>query len=231
VKHAVVGRINELGAAVPFDMKTVIRFNPELKSIFFMGPGIVAVILTIMTGFFAVVSVVREREQQTMDLLLSSRLGPLRIYIGKVIPPAMIGMVEMVMGILLVALWFNVPVRGGYMDLMITSLIFLPAIVSYSLLISIFSSTQQQAMFFGWFSMVTFLLLSGFFTPLRNIPAGIRFLADINPLRYYIHIIREIFLKGNGIACFWEELLMMAVIALVISSISVYVFYRRYEIR
>jgi ABC-2 type transport system permease protein len=132
----------------------------------------------------------------------------------------------MTLGITVVMIWFKVPVRGNLIYLLITSLIFLAAILAYALLISTIATTQQQAMFFAWFSMVTFILLSGLLTPLENIPAGIRFLADINPVRYLISIIREIFLKGNGIEYFYPDLLALLAIALVIFSISTFNFKR-----
>ncbi|MCJ7681163.1 MAG: ABC transporter permease, partial [Candidatus Aminicenantes bacterium] len=211
---------------LPVRSRPLFRFNPDLKSIYYMGPGIVAFLLMIITLFLASVSIVREKVQQTMDTLLMSRLTPLEIYIGKALPVAVIGLIEMALGITAVVLWFRIPIQGRIIDLFLAALVFLPALLAYAFLISILASTQQQALFFSWFSMVTFLLLSGFFTPVENIPPGIRILADINPLRYLLDIIREIFLKGNGITAFIEELAALAVIAVVVLVISTLSFNR-----
>lgn len=226
IKRFIINDIEQMGFHMPVEHFTLIRFNPELRSINYMGPGIVALLLTILALFVTSVSIVREKEQQTMDTLLISRLTPLEIYIGKALPMALIGLVQMTIGILVVMLWFNIPVRGNLLHLFLTAIIFLPAILSYALLISTVASTQQQALFFSWFSMVTFILLSGLFTPVENIPPGIRIIADINPLRYLIQIIREIFLKGNGIAFFYRELVILLVIAAVVISLSLLNFRR-----
>ncbi len=226
IKKYILTDLESMGLGLPVESKTLIRYNPELRSINYMGPGIVALLLTILTLFVTSVSIVREKEQQTMDTLLISRLTPLEIYIGKALPMALIGLIQMTIGLLVVILWFGIPVRGNLLLLFLTALIFLPAILSYALLISTFAATQQQALFFSWFSMITFILLSGLFTPVENIPAGIRLIADINPLRYLIQIIREIFLKGSGLAFFYKELLILTAIAAVVISISLLNFKR-----
>ncbi|MCP4214795.1 MAG: ABC transporter permease [bacterium] len=220
IKKYILDDIGKQGQGLPIDTKTLIRFNPELKSINYMGPGIVALLLTILTLFLTSVAIVREKEQLTMDTLLISQLRPLEIYIGKAMPMAVIGLVQMSMGIGVVMAWFKVPVRGNLLYMLLSAVIFLAAILSYALLISTLASTQQQALFFSWFSMVTFILLSGLFTPVENIHPGVRFLADINPLRYLIKIIREIFLKGNGIEYFAKDLLTLGIIAVTIITVS-----------
>ena len=133
---------------------------------------------------------------------------------------------EMFFGIVVVLLVFKVSLKGSILYLLMAALIFLMAILAYALLISTVSSTQQQSLFFSWFSMVLFLLLSGLFTPIENIPRAFRWLADINPLRYFIKIIREIFLKGNGIAYFYKDLLIIAVITAVVLTLSMLTFKR-----
>ncbi len=214
------------GRSFPLESRSLIRFNPDLRSINYMGPGIVALLLTIISMFLTSISLVREKEQQTMDTLLISRLTPIEIYVGKALPMAILGLIEMGIGIAVVILVFRIPLRGNLLDLLIAALIFLFAILSYALLISTLSSSQQQALFFGWFSMVSFLLMSGLFTPVDNIPQAFRWLADINPLRYLIEIIREIFLKGNGIAYFHRELLILAAITAVVLTVSLLNFKR-----
>lgn len=226
IRKYVLDELRGFGIELPVENKTVIRFNPDLKSINYMGPAIVALLLLIITMFLTSIGLVREKEQQTLDTLLISRLTPMEIYMGKSIPMAFLGLLEMFFGIVVVLLFFKVTLKGNIFYLLLAALIFLMAILAYALLISTISSTQQQALFFSWFSMVLFLLLSGLFTPVENIPKAFRWLADINPLRYFIKIIREIFLKGNGISYFYKDLLIIAVITAVVLAISMLAFKR-----
>jgi len=220
IKEYIISNLNKRGYNLPLESKPIIRFNPELRSINYMGPGIVALLLTILTLFITSVSIVREKRQQTMDTLLISKLTPLEIYIGKALPMAIIGLFNMTVGIFVVMLWFKIPVRGNLLYLFLSAVIFLAAILSYALLISTISNTQQQALFFSWFSMVTFILMSGVFTPVENIPEHLIWIADINPVRYLMEIIREIFLKGNGIEFFYRELIILGIIAVVVVGVS-----------
>jgi ABC-2 type transport system permease protein len=217
------------GAAPQVEVKALIRFNPRLRSINSMGPGIVALLLTILSMFITSFSFVREREQQTMDTLLMSRLKPLEIFAGKALPAVLVGLLDMVLGIAVVILWFGIPVRGNILYLFPAALLYLAAVLSYALIISTVVSNQQQAMFFTWFSLILFLLLSGFLTPLESIRSGapaLMVLTDINPMRYLIKIIREIFLKGNGPAAFWRDLASLGGIALALTSLSLLNFRR-----
>ncbi len=226
IKNYILHDMEKLGQGLPFSSRAVFRFNPQLRSINYMGPGIVGFLLTIITMFLTSASLVREKEQQTLDTLLISPLNTLEIYVGKALPAALIGLVDMVIGLLVVLLWFGIPFRGSMFYLFLASVVYLAAILSYALLISVLSATTQQAMFFSWFSLMIFLLMSGFFTPVDNIPPLLRILADINPLRYLLKIIREIFLKGNGIAYFWKDLLTLGGIALTLMVVSLLNFKR-----
>jgi ABC-2 type transport system permease protein len=226
VKNYILDEMEKRGRGLPLATRPVFRFNSQLRSINYMGPGIVGFLLTIITMFLTSASMVREKEQQTLDTLLMSRLSPLEIYIGKALPAALIGLVDMIIGLLVVVLWFAIPFRGSLFYLFLAALVYLAAILSYALLISVLSATTQQAMFFAWFSLMIFLLMSGFFTPVDNIPVGLSQVSAINPLRYLIQIIREIFLKGNGIAYFWKDLLALAGIAATLIIVSLLNFKR-----
>ena len=226
IKSYLLTDIQSMGRSQLIVSKPHIRFNPELKSINYMGPGIVALLLTIITLFLTSISIVREKEQQTIDTLLISRLRPIEIFIGKAVPMGIVGIIDMIIGLFIVILWFNIPIRGNLLLLLLASIIYLTAILSYALLISIASSSQQQSLFFSWFSLITFILMSGIFTPIDNIPGSLKWLADINPLRYLIKIIREIFLKGNGIEYFYKDLIILTVITVIITSISMFNFKR-----
>lgn len=229
VKDYLVADMARRGQGMPIVAQTLIRFNPRLRSINYMGPGIVALLLTILTMFITSLSIIREKEQQTMDTLLMSCLRPLEIYLGKAGPAALIGLLDMFIGVAVVTLWFRIPVRGSLAVLLLVSVIYLAAILSYALMISTLVANQIQAMFFTWFSLITFMLISGFLTPLDNIrykAPALLLLADINPFRYLLEIIREIFLKGNGIAYFWGKLLALAGIAAALTTLSLLNFKR-----
>lgn len=226
IKKYILADISRVGVRMPVENKTLIRFNPRLRSINYMGPGIVGLMLTILTLFLTSISIVREKEQQTMDTLLISRLTPIEIYIGKAMPMAILGLIQMTLAVGVVVAWFNIPIRGNILYLFLAAIIFLSAILSYALLISTIASTQQQALFFSWYSMINFILLSGLFTPTQNVPPALQFLVKINPLSYLIKIIREIFLKGNGIEYFYKDLMALVVIAVTIISVSLLNFKR-----
>jgi len=230
IRGYLLAEMNKQGRHIPVQSSTTIRYNPGLRSINYMGPGIVALLLTIIAIFLTSIGMVREKEQQTMETLRISRLTALEIYAGKALPLALLGLIEMGLGIVVVILVFQIPLHGSLLSLFLAAFVFLLAALSYGLLISTLSSSQQQAMFFAWFSMVTFLLLSGLFTPVENIPKGMRWLADINPLRYLIQIIRKIFLKGSGPAEFAGELLSLGLIAVIVLAISL-LNYRRFVSR
>ncbi len=205
---------------------TLIRFNPDLQSINTMGPGIVALLLTILSLFLTSVSLVREREQQTIDTLLISPLTAVEIYIGKALPMALIGLIQMSLGLLVVWLWFGIPFRGSILWLFAAAALFLCAILAYALLISTLARTQQQALFFSWFSMITFILLSGLFTPVESMAPFIERLSLANPLRHLIQTIRDILLKGNGWEQIRDELAVLGIIAAVILTLSALSFKR-----
>jgi ABC-2 type transport system permease protein len=226
LQNYVLSDLSRRGAAIPISAHILIRFNPDLRSIRYMGPGMVAILLTTLTIFLTSVSLVREREQQTLDSLLISPLHPLEIYLGKALPIGLLAMVSMAIGIAVMVFWFDVPIRGNLLDLLLAVLVYETALMAYGLFISTVTSTQQEAMFFAWFSMITFLLLSGFMTPVENIPPAIRLITHLNPTFYMMIIIREIFLKGNGFAFFWKELLALSAITVVMTSVSLMNFKR-----
>jgi ABC-2 type transport system permease protein len=226
IKNYVLSDMERRGRGLPVSARPVFRFNPELRSINYMGPGIVGFLLTIITMFLTSASLVREKEQQTFDTLLISPLSTLQIYVGKALPAALIGLADMVIGLAVVVLWFAIPFRGSFLYLLAAAVVYLAAILACALLISVLSATTQQAMFFAWFTLILFLLMSGFFTPVENIPQPLRLLADVNPMRYLLKIIREIFLKGNGIAFFWKDLLALSAIAAALLTVSLLHFKR-----
>lgn len=226
IKRYLEATLEEEGYQLLLSPRTLIRFNPSLNSIHYMGPAIVALLLMLTTLILTAIALVREKEQQTLDTLLISPLNPVEIFLGKTLPMALIGLMEMTLGVVVVLFLFRIHLRGNLGLLFLAAVFFLFSILSLGFLLSLISQSQQQALFFAWFMMVLFLMLSGLLTPVENIPGAFRWLADINPLRYLVKIIREIFLKGNGLAYFWKDLAIMAVLGLASFFLSLFNFSR-----
>ncbi len=191
-------------------------YNPELKSVYYMIPGIISVILTIVTMLLTSLAIVKEREIGTLDQLMVTPLEPWQIIAGKTIPFALLGFLEMGVAMTFGVLWFKVPVAGSLVLLAALSAVFIMTTLSLGIFISTLVDTQQQALFAAWFILVTCILLSGFFYPISNMPQWVRVITLANPLRYFIEILRELFLKGAGLSVLWPEILSLGAIGLTV---------------
>ncbi len=202
------------GARAPgVDVTTRVRFNAGLKNIDSWGPGLVGLLLTVLTVLIGASTIVREREQQTIDTLRLSRLTPLQILLGKGAPAVLAGVVGLIIGLPLLTVWFRVPFRGNAGALALASALYLVAVTAIALLISAAASTHAQSMLLSWYVIMIILLLSGFFTPVESIPAGpvpARAIAAVNPFRFLMRIVRGVMLKGNGFADAGRDLAFLA---------------------
>jgi ABC-2 type transport system permease protein len=185
---------------------TRIWYNPELKSVFFMIPGIISILLTIITMMLTSLGLVKEREIGTLEQLMVTPLKSWQIITGKVIPFAMIGLIEMSVAMTFGVIWFKVPILGNISTLILLASSFILTTLGMGIFISTLVTTQQQALFLSWFCMIMFILLSGFFYPIENMPMWVQYITMINPLRYFIAILRELFLKGAGLQILLPEL-------------------------
>ncbi len=205
--------------APPIETRPLFRFNPDLRSIRYMGPGLAVMLVTVLSLFLGAMGVVREREQQTLDTLRISPLHPIEIYLGKAVPVVLLAMASLALSIGAVIGIFGVPLQGPIPDLALAILVYQFTMLALGLLISTLASTQQEGMFFAWFCMITFLLLSGFMTPVENTPPALRPLVAVNPMFYMMKVVREVFLKGNGLSFFWKDLLaLVAILAVVVTG-------------
>lgn len=196
-------------------------YNPELKSVYFMIPGIISLLLTIITMLLTGLAIVKEREIGTLDQLLVTPIKPWQLIAGKTIPYALLGLLEMAIAMTFGVIWFHVPLAGRLPLLVLLSTCFILTSLGLGIFISTLVSTQQQALFTSWFFLVTFILLSGFFYPLENMPEWVRAITVINPLRYFIAILRELFLKGAGLDVLWPELSALLAIGIAIFTLAV----------
>jgi ABC-2 type transport system permease protein len=222
-------------AALPgLAVETRVRFNPGLRTIDSWGPGLVGLLLTVLTVLIGASTLARERDQQTIDTLRLSRLGSLRLVLGKGTPAVLAGAVGLILGLPLLVLWFRVPFRGSVAILILAALLYLVAASALALVISALASSHGQSMLLSWYVIIVAILLSGYFTPVESIPAGIllpRAIAAVNPFRYLMLVVRGVMLKGNGLADSARDLLSLAGLAFGYFALAGLVFHRVFRRR
>jgi len=181
-----------------------IWYNPELKSRNFMVPGVLGLLLMVMTMLLTSLAIVKEKELGTLEQLVVTPIKPYQLIIGKLAPFFMIGVVDVLLVVFFASLVFNLPVKGGVPLLVALSLIFLMTTLGLGLFISTISRTQQQAMMTAiFFFMLPMMFFAGFVFPIENMPTIIQYVSYLIPLRYYFIIVRGLFLKGVGIQILW----------------------------
>jgi ABC-2 type transport system permease protein len=204
-------------------------FNPELKSRNYFVPGVLVNIIMTVTLMLTALGVVREKEIGTMEQLMVTPLRPFELIIGKTIPFALVGLIDLVIVTAGAVLIFDVPFRGSAVLLLLSSLLFLMTSLGAGLFISTISHTQQQAMLSSFlFSMPAFLL-SGFTFPIENMPGAIQAISLLNPLRYFMDIVRGIFLKGAGMDALWPQMAALAVYGIAVLALSSWRFHKRLD--
>jgi drug efflux transport system permease protein len=192
------------------DAQIRIWFNPRLESREFMIPGVVAMLLLVITTNLSSMGIVREKELGTLEQLNVTPVARWELIVGKLLPYGLLGMIDVVLVTAFAVLWFEIPIAGSPLLLFGTSLIYLLTTLGLGLFISTISDTQQQSMMTATFFFLTpMLYLSGFIFPIENMPAAIQPLTYLIPLRYFIIIVRGIFLKGVGVAVLWPEILAL----------------------
>ena len=187
-------------------------YNPDLMSKLNIVPGLVAVLLMMLTMLLTAMNIVREKEIGTLEQLMVTPIGSIQLIIGKIIPFFVLGLMQLTVGIVAAGLVFGIWMKGSIFLLYAMAAIFCLSTLGFGIFVSTIARTQQQAMFMSWFFMIFSLLLAGFFIPIENMPQAIQDITYINPLRYFIVIIREIYLKGTGFRFLWKEALAMGAI-------------------
>ena len=203
-------------------------FNPNLLSRWFIIPGIVGLLTLVIALLVTGLSVAREREAGTFDQLLVTPLRPVEILLGKALPGFVIGTLEASAIMAVAVFWFGVPLTGSLPALYLGLLLFLLAAVGIGLMISSLAVTQQQGLLGVFLFMVPAVILSGFATPIENMPAVVQWLTLANPLRYFLVILRGVFLQGDGIALLWSQYLPLAAIGVICMSLAAWLFRRRH---
>jgi ABC-2 type transport system permease protein len=186
-------------------------FNENLESRNFYVPGVIAIIVMLVTLMLTSMAVVREKEIGTMEQIMVTPITPVEFILGKTVPFALIGFADVILITVLGVFWFKVPIRGNLLLLFVATALYLVTTLAIGLFISTVSRTQQQAMMSTFFFYFPAVLLSGFMFPIANMPEAVQWLTYLNPLRYFLVIIRGIFLKGVGPSVLWPQMLALVV--------------------
>lgn len=203
-------------------------YNPELRSRNFMVPGVLGLLLMVMTMILTSLAIVKEKELGTLEQLIVTPIRPSQMILGKIIPFLVIGIGDVVLVVGVATLLFGLPLKGGFWLLFALCLVFLMTTLGLGLFVSTISRTQQQAMMTAiFFIMMPMIFFSGFVFPIENMPRIIQYISYAMPLRYFFVIVRGIFLKGVGPEVLWPQALALFVFGAVILSLSVARFRKR----
>ncbi len=202
-------------------------YNQELKSVNFMVPGVFALILMVLTVNLASLAIVREREVGTLEQLLVTPLQVRELLLGKTVPFALMAMFDAAIIFLLARGWFQVPFRGSVALLFVMALVFLLHTLGLGLVISALTRTQQEAQLTAFMVLMPNVLLSGFMYPIENMPAAIQYVTYAIPMRYFLEIIRGIFLRGVSVDVLWPQMLTLAIFGVATFAVGVLAFRKR----
>ena len=200
------------------EVRPRVWYNPEMDSASFMVPGLIGTVLFFLTALFTAMSIVREREQGTIEQLLVTPIKPLELVIGKIAPYIVVAFINVLEVLLLSVYWFGVPVRGSVGLLLALSAVFLLTSLGIGIFISSVANSQQEAMLLVFLTLFPSIFLSGFFFPIEAMPTWLQAITYLIPLRYMLVVIRGIILKGVGL-----EVLQGQVVALLVFGVSILV--------
>lgn len=215
---------------VPYqiNLDTRMVFNPELKSVFMFVPGVMTIILMLVSAMMTSISITREKELGTMEVLLVSPIKPFQVIIGKVFPYIFLAIINTIVIVLLSIFVFKMPIQGSLFLLAFVSFLFILTSLSLGILISTIAATQQTAMMISLAGlMLPTIILSGFIFPVSSMPLPLQILSNIIPARWFIVILKGIMLKGIGISFIWKEMLILLIMTLFNIAISI----KKYKIR
>jgi ABC-2 type transport system permease protein len=213
-------------AAPQITARSRVWFNPDLYSRNYFVPGVVANIIMIVTVMLTALAIVREKEIGTMEQLMVTPIRPVELMLGKTLPFAVVGLVDVALVTTVALLVFQVPFRGSVLLLFLCSALFLMTSLGAGLLLSTISQTQQQAMMANFFFTTPAFMLSGFAFPIANMPMAVQWLTYLNPLRYFVEIVRGLFLKGSGVDVLWPQMACLAVYGVAMIGLSTLRFHK-----
>jgi ABC-2 type transport system permease protein len=203
-------------------VSSIYWFNPELKDVYYMLPGILVILVTIIGMFLSAMNLVREKEIGTTEQINVTPIHKSQFIAGKLIPFWIIGMFEMAFGLFIGKLIYQIPINGSLFVLFSFAALYLVAVLGLGLLISTFTDTQQQVMFLNFFFVLVFTLMSGVFTSVDNMPLWGQYFDLINPLYYFMNVTRMVLLKGAGFHDLIFEFSSMAIYAVIVVPLAVF---------
>jgi ABC-2 type transport system permease protein len=222
-----LSRLGSVQVKSPVTIEQRAWYNTNLSSQYSFVPGVIAMVVMLVSLMLTALAVVREKEIGTIEQILVSPIRPVEFMLGKTIPFIVISLLDMTVIILVGVFWFEVPLRGSVLVLFLGAITFLFNSVGLGLFISTVSSTQQQAMMAGTFFFTPALLLSGLIFPIPNMPPFFQYLTYLDPLRYFVVVVQGIFLRGDGLAVLWPQMVGMAVLGVTLLTLSVLRFQKR----
>jgi ABC-2 type transport system permease protein len=222
-------RVRGPDAVATNPISVVAFYNPERRSAINIVPGLIGVILTMTMVLFTGVAIVRERERGNMELLIATPVSRSELMLGKVLPYAVIGLIQTTV-VLALGVWlFQVPVRGGVLDVYVASVLLILANLTLGLLISTKAQSQFQAMQMTFFVFLPSILLSGFMFPFAGMPTVIQWLAEVLPLTHFLRIIRGVMLRGAGLLELWPDVLALVAFTVVMMTLAIVRFRKRLD--
>lgn len=230
MKQRLASRAGPANLGAPsLDLRSRVWFNPDLRSRNYFVPGVIVNIIMLVTLMLTALAIVREKEIGTMEQLMVTPIRPMELMVGKMLPFALVGFFDVVLITAAALLVFQVPFRGSALVLMGAAALFLLTTLGAGLFLSTISHTQQQAMMASTFFALPAFMLSGFAFPIRNMPEVVQWVTYLNPLRYFMEIVRGVFLKGTGLAVLWPQMAALAVYGVVVMYLSAARFHKRLD--
>ncbi len=196
-------------------------YNPTLDYKVFMVPGILVMLITMTSLFLSAMNIVREKEIGTIEQLNVTPIRKWEFILGKLMPFVLLGIAEFTLGLLIAFFWFRTPIEGSIVMLYLFTIVYLVLVLGIGTFISTITETQQQAMFIAWFFSVIFILMSGLFTPIESMPVWAQRIADFNPIKYYIDVIRLVMLKGSTFVNVSKQFTIIVIYAIVLNVLAI----------
>ena len=197
-------------------------YNKTLNYKTFMVPGILVLLVTMITLFLSGMNVVREKEIGTLEQMNVTPIKKHQFIIGKLFPFLVLGLLLLTVGLIIARLLFNIPIIGSLVLMYLYTSVYILVILGMGLFISNYTDTQQQAMFIAWFFAVIFILMSGLFTPIESMPEWAQFLTEFNPIKYYVEVMRMVMLKGSSLTDILPLFTKTLIYAIVMNGLAVW---------
>ena len=218
----------QIARAAPVSIQTRTWYNEDLESSAFIIPGVLALVMSVIGAFLTSLTIAREWERGTMEQLISTPVSPFEIMFGKLVPYFAIGMIDVIICALLALYWFHVPFRGSFLTLLLSSAMFMVVVLSMGFFISVIAKNQLAASQIAL--LATFLpafLLSGFLYAIEQMPVVLQWITRVLPARYYVSVLKKIFLKGSPTSLLYADLVPLAVFTLVLALLATRSFHKR----